>query len=113
MRLIGFPRREELLSGKPVAIMGATSGRWGTRLAQAALRQTLYATEAMVLPKPGLYIAEAARVFDGQGRLADDLTAKALDRLLIAFQEWIELWSDESRFRGRRGAPPQNHFFRT
>ena len=43
-------RREEVLARKPVCIVGATAGRWGTRLAQAALRQVLGATESLVMP---------------------------------------------------------------
>src|SRR5581483_11429227 len=33
------PWPDEVLAGKPVAVIGASSGRWGARLAQAALRQ--------------------------------------------------------------------------
>ena len=41
---------DEVLAGKPVAIIGASPGRWGTRLAQSHLRHVLYATEALVMP---------------------------------------------------------------
>jgi chromate reductase len=33
-----------VLVGKPIAVIGASAGNWGTRLAQAALRQVLTAT---------------------------------------------------------------------
>jgi len=46
-------RREEVLVRKPVCIVGATAGPWGTRLAQAALRQVLGATESLVMPARG------------------------------------------------------------
>jgi chromate reductase, NAD(P)H dehydrogenase (quinone) len=97
-------RQEDVLSGKPVAIIGASSGRWGTRLAQAALRQTLYATEAFVLPKPALYVAEAARLFDLEGRLIDGATSETLDQILTAFQKWIAWRSgrDTRRQQGER-----------
>ncbi|HSB60074.1 MAG TPA: NAD(P)H-dependent oxidoreductase, partial [Vicinamibacteria bacterium] len=36
------PGPEEVLVGKPVALVGASSGEWGTRLAQSALRQVFY-----------------------------------------------------------------------
>ena len=82
---------DEVLIGKPVAVIGASAGRWGTRLAQAAVRQTLYATESVVLPAPALYVREAARVFDATGQLADAGIQKQLENVLVAFAQWIEL----------------------
>jgi chromate reductase len=82
---------EELLAGKAVAIVGASSGRWGTRLAQAALRQVFYATESLVLPRPALYVGEASKLFDAAGRLADPETREQLSSLLLAFGDWIDL----------------------
>jgi chromate reductase len=85
------PGPEEVLAGKPVAVMGASAGRWGTRLAQAALRQTLYAAESVVLPRVGLYVREAAGVFDSNGRLIDPSIKKQLESLLTTFTRWIEV----------------------
>ena len=81
MRLHALRGATTVHANEADAILGASSGRWGTRLAQAALRQTLCATEALVLPKPALYIADAARLFDAECRLIDEITSKALDRL--------------------------------
>jgi NAD(P)H-dependent FMN reductase len=81
----------EVLAGKPVAIIGASTGRWGTRLAQAALRHTLYATEALVMPAPSLFVREAESLFDASGRLVDAATRTALEEVLSAFARWIEL----------------------
>jgi chromate reductase len=85
------PLPDEVLIGKPVAVIGASGGRWGTRLAQAALRQVLYATESPVLPRPALFVREAAALFDAQGRLVDATTRESLAELLVAFARWIEL----------------------
>ena len=82
---------DEVLIGKPMAIMGASGGRWGTRLAQANLRQVLTATESLVMPQPAVFIAEAARVFDEHGHLTHDQTRKQLENFLGAFSRWIEL----------------------
>ena len=84
------PAPAEVLVGKPVALLGATAGRWGTRLAQAGLRQVLTATEALVLPAPGVYVREAERLFDGSGQLRDEATREQLRELLRAFALWIE-----------------------
>ena len=75
------PAPEEVLVGKPVAVIGATAGRWGTRLAQAALRQTLFATEAIVLPGPALYLAGGSDAFDEAG-LADAAQRATLRNVL-------------------------------
>jgi len=85
------PGPEEVLAGKPVAVVGVSAGRWGTRLAQAAVRQTLYATESVVLPAPALYVREAERVFDPKGQLVDAAVRKQLQAVLAAFKNWIEL----------------------
>jgi chromate reductase, NAD(P)H dehydrogenase (quinone) len=85
------PEPGAALIGKPVAIIGASGGRWGTRLAQAALRQTLTAAESLVLPQPALYVREAARLFDEDGRLTHDPTREQLRQVLSAFARWIGL----------------------
>lgn len=86
----------DVLAGKPVAILGASTGRWGTRLAQAALRQTLTATEAQVMPAPMLFIQVARQMFDSDGSLRDAATREALQTLLLAFSQWIERMGSES-----------------
>ena len=79
----------EVLVGKPMAVIGATAGRWGTRLAQSHLRHVLYATEALVMPQPSLFVAAASSLFDGAGGLVDEQTAGSLRELLVAFDGWI------------------------
>lgn len=84
------PAPVEVLSGKPIAIMGASPGRWGTRLAQAALRQVLAATESAVMPAPMLFVRDAALAFDAHGQLVDAATLASLRNLLGAFDRWID-----------------------
>jgi chromate reductase len=83
------PAPNEVLVDKPVAIIGATGGRWGTRLAQSALRHTLVATEALVLPKPMLFLRDAATLFDESGQLIHPQTRKQLEQVLSSFARWI------------------------
>lgn len=80
---------DEVLIGRPIAVIGASAGRWGTRLAQSHLRHVLYATEALVMPQPSLFIGNAANLFDSSGRIKDESTTKVLQELLLAFDEWI------------------------
>lgn len=81
---------EEVLVGKPTAIMGATPGRWGTRLAQAALRQTLTATGAVVMPAPMLFIAGADSSFSAHGDLRDAATLNSLRGFMHRFADWLD-----------------------
>jgi len=81
---------DEVLAGKPIAIVGASAGRWGTRLAQNALRQVLTSTECHVLPSPALFAREAAGLFDQTGRPIDQSTREQLDAVLAAFELWID-----------------------
>ena len=69
--IVDWLSRDDSLVDKPVAVIGATAGRWGTRLAQSTLRHVLYATESRVMPAPTLFLAEADRAFDPHGRLID------------------------------------------
>ena len=82
-------RSEEVLDGKPAAVIGATTGRWGTRLAQAAVRQVLQATGAQVYAGSALYVAGAGGLFDADGRLVDRPTRDALATMLVGFERWI------------------------
>lgn len=79
----------EVLDQKPVAITGASTGPWGTRLAQTALRQVLHACGALVMPSPTLFVASAAARFHADGTLADEAMAASLHRLTTALERWI------------------------
>ena len=80
----------EVLAGKPVAVLGASSGPWGTRLAQASVRQVLHTCGALVMPAPSLFVARAAERFDAQGWLIDTATLQSLQSFLLAFESWME-----------------------
>ena len=76
--------RKEALDNKPVAMLGATPGQWGTRYAQAALRHTLTANGALVMGQPGVFIA-------GATQQSDEDTKERLQDLVLAFENWIDL----------------------
>jgi chromate reductase len=83
------PAPDEVLAGKPVALIGATAGRWGTRLAQAALRQVLFATESIVLTGPALYLANAGAAFGLDGQLTDGAVRASLQQVLQGLSELL------------------------
>jgi chromate reductase len=77
------------LSGKPVAIMGASPSQIGTARAQLHLRQLLSHVQARVLPPPELLVAKAHERFDAALHLKDHTTRKVLAGLLLRFGGWI------------------------
>ena len=85
------PAPNEVLADKPVAVIGASSGRWGTRLAQSTLRHALVATEALVLPKPMLFLRDATTLFDESGGLIHQPTRRQLEAVMASFSSWIAL----------------------
>jgi chromate reductase len=77
------------LSGKPVAVMGASPSRIGTARAQLHLRQLLSHVHARTLPPPELLIASAHESFDKSLRLTSESTREVLAKLLQRFGRWI------------------------
>ena len=78
---------------KPVAIFGASTGRFGTLRAQIHLREICAALDMIILPKPELFISHADEKFDAQGHLTDAQTRERLRALLGALIEWTRLIS--------------------
>lgn len=84
------------LAGKQVAVIGATTGPWGTRLAQTQLRQILTACQTLLLPSPTLYVRHARTAFDEEGRLVDHEIRDRLGGIVDALVDWIRLTSRPS-----------------
>jgi len=83
------PPKDTPLPRKPVAIMGASVGVFGTARAQYDLRKICVCLNAFVLNRPELFIAKAQEKFDATGQLTDEETGKRIRELLEAFQSWI------------------------
>ena len=78
------------LQGKPVAIMGVTTGNFGTLRAQLHLRQILTHVGALTLGKPEVLVRGAKHAFDVQGHLVDPTTCGFLRELLTALADWTQ-----------------------
>jgi chromate reductase, NAD(P)H dehydrogenase (quinone) len=76
------------LTGKPVAIMGASSGRGATARAQAHLRDGLAYTNGFVLPLPEVLVGFAGERFDQDGNLIDEETRQEVRDLLVSLAAW-------------------------
>jgi chromate reductase len=77
------------LTGKPVALMGASPSQVGTARAQLHLRQVLGHVQARVLPPPELLVARAHERFNKELHLLDEGTRRVLEDLLVRFSRWI------------------------
>ncbi len=78
------------LTGKPVALMGASPSQIGTARAQLHLRQLLGHVHARTLPPPELLVAAAHERFDAELRLTHEGTRRVLSALLERFARWID-----------------------
>ncbi len=79
----------QVLSEKPVGIMGATPGRLSTARAQMHLRLALTNTSSYVMPQPGIMVAGASKLFDADGNLTDSGTEARIQKFLVALSAWI------------------------
>ena len=79
---------DQPFNAKPVAIMGATAGLWGTSRAQYHLRQSCVFLNMLPINKPEVLIAQAQNKFDAEGRLTDQTTRDLLAQLLVALRDW-------------------------
>jgi len=82
------PPGDNVFQGKPVAIMGASTGLYGTVRAQLHLRQVLASVDAYVLNRPQVLVARAQDKFDAEGRLIDEPTRALVWNLLTALRDW-------------------------
>jgi chromate reductase, NAD(P)H dehydrogenase (quinone) len=76
--------------GKPVAIMGASGGIFGTARAQYHLRQMLIFLNAHLVNRPEVMIGQAQNKFDQDGKLTDEPTREFIRKLLVALRDWTE-----------------------
>ena len=76
---------------KRVGLVGASAGPFhGTGRSQYHLRQNLQALQAIVMPKPEVFVNHNEVKFDKSGDLTDEETRKHLAKWLTAFIEWVE-----------------------
>jgi NAD(P)H-dependent FMN reductase len=74
---------------RPVAIIGATPGMGGTRLAQAAWLPIFRNLGARVYVGKQLYVAGAGKVFGADGSLVDDTIRSLLSEFMAGFASVI------------------------
>ena len=104
--MIDWISREDDLAGLPVAVIGASTGPWGTRIAQSILRQMLLSVQAVVMSDPTLFVPHVEALLDDDGELVDPQTSRRLQGVVTTLADWIRLvapggvelrWSEASR----------------
>jgi chromate reductase len=82
------PPREAPMRGKPIGVMGATPGAWGTVRAQLALRQSFIFTESLCMIRPEVLVSHARDKFDAQSELTDPPTREFVRALVASLADW-------------------------
>ena len=79
-----------VFGGRPVALIGATPGRGGTILAQAAWLPVVPVLGMRPWFGRNLYVANAGKAFDAQGKLADQQVRTQLAGFMAGFAEFVQ-----------------------
>jgi chromate reductase len=79
----------QVFQDKPVAVFSVAPGPVGGTRMQYDLRRILGQLWGHVLPRPEVFITQAAAKFQ-DGRLTDETSRKFLAELLAGFKVWIE-----------------------
>jgi len=80
-------REDSPMVNKPVALMGATGGLWGTVRMQQAFRPVFQYLNMQPVNKPEVLVAQAPKKFDANGRLTDEPTRQLIAQQLQALKE--------------------------
>lgn len=82
------PKQGNPLEGKPVAIMSASTGRFGGARAQYHLRQIFVFLNMHPLNRPEVMLADAAHNVDEYGKVTNEQTRQLIKQLLEALYAW-------------------------
>ena len=79
-----------LFARKPLAMVGAATGLFGTVRGQLHLRQIMNGLDAVVINKPEVQVTQAATKFDANGQFTDDTGRALLRDLMQALADAVE-----------------------
>lgn len=88
------------LMGKPIAVMGATQGLWGTVRMHIAFQPVFQFLNMKPLYRPEILVARAKDKFDASLRLTDPTTLDLIHKHLKAFSAHILLHKNEATAPG-------------
>ena len=82
--------------GKPVAVMGASVGKFGSARAQYHLRQTFISLNMLPINQPEVMVGNSAKTFDEQGRLIDIESQSLIRQLIENLASWARMLRNQS-----------------
>jgi chromate reductase len=82
------PKADTPLEGKPVAIMSASTGRFGGARAQYHLRQSFIFLNMQPINRPEVMLSDALHNVDAIGNVANEQTRQLIRQLLEALAAW-------------------------
>jgi len=89
------PPEDNVWDNKPVGILGASTGGFGTTRAQLQLRQLFSFINAYDMKHPEIYVSYAANKFDSQGKLIDMELKEKLQGFIEAYINFVRLFAGE------------------
>jgi chromate reductase len=93
------PYGKSAWNGKPGAVVSASSGAIGGFGANHHLRQALVFFNVPAMAQPEVYLSGADKLFNADGKLANDGTREFLRGFMGAFETWIAANSSEKLAR--------------
>jgi chromate reductase len=84
------PYGKSVFAGKPAAVVSQSPGAMGGFGANHAIRQSLVFLDMPVLQQPEAYLSHVGGLFDAEGKLVNEGTAKFLGMFLERFAGWID-----------------------
>jgi chromate reductase len=86
-----MPGKEQPFLGKPCAILTASNGPVGGSRVQYELRKILASIEAVVMPKPEVFVTLVTQKIDAEkGTLTDATTLDFMKKQMEAFKAFIQ-----------------------
>lgn len=78
-----------VFGGKPIGLIGATPGGHGTTFSQTAWLPVLHTLGTRIYSGRSLYVSNAAKLFDAEGKLVDAAIQQRLSAYLEGFAAFI------------------------
>jgi chromate reductase, NAD(P)H dehydrogenase (quinone) len=91
------PYGQSAWDGKPGGVVSVSPSAIGGFGANHHLRQSLVFLNVLALQQPEAYIGGASKLFDAQGKLANDSTREFLQNFTQAFAAWVDRHAANTR----------------